>query len=154
MKKHSVVPNVASLLLRRSPSSVKVNSEWSVPSYRRTSTLTDFLLMIHLNDWFASPSFSKRLLRKGVCLCGPLNEGRGDDLGGHGGTASRRQWTKGGWGKKTPRTGYFGEEDWEGGGKPISPYVYIYIYIDTHTHTIVNVSIWQLFSTEDVKWRS
>jgi hypothetical protein len=25
---------------------------------------------------------------------------------------------KGGWGKKMPRTGYFGEEDWEGGGQP------------------------------------
>jgi hypothetical protein len=28
---------------------------------------------------------------------------------------------KGGWGKKTPRTGYFGGEDWEGGGQPYKP---------------------------------
>jgi hypothetical protein len=31
---------------------------------------------------------------------------------------------KGGWGKKTPRTGYFGEEDWEGGGQRYKP-IYI-----------------------------
>jgi hypothetical protein len=49
------------------------------------------------------------------------------------GTTYRRSWRdgvtetmgKGGWGKKTPRTGYFGGEDWEGGGQP---YKYIYIY--------------------------
>jgi hypothetical protein len=29
----------------------------------------------------------------------------------------------------TPRTGYFEEEDWEGGGPPYKPtYIYIYIY--------------------------
>jgi hypothetical protein len=28
---------------------------------------------------------------------------------------------KGGWGQKAPRTGYFGEENWEGGGPPYKP---------------------------------
>jgi hypothetical protein len=56
--------------------------------------------------------------------------GRRDDLGGHGGMASQRQWKKGGWGEKTHRTGYFGGEDREGGGEPYKPiYIYIYIYI-------------------------
>jgi hypothetical protein len=40
------------------------------------------------------------------------------------GTASQRQWKKEGWVKKTPRTGYFGEENWEGGGPPYKP-IYI-----------------------------
>jgi hypothetical protein len=56
----------------------------------------------------------------------PPEEGRGDDLGGHGGVASEAV-EKRGWGKKTPTTGYFGEEDWEGGGQPYKP-IYIYIY--------------------------
>jgi hypothetical protein len=50
--------------------------------------------------------------------------GSGNNLGGHCGTASQRQWKKGGWGQKTPRTGYFGGEDWEGGGQPYKP-IYI-----------------------------
>jgi hypothetical protein len=50
----------------------------------------------------------------------PPEEGRGDDLGGHCGVASEAM-KKGGWGKKTPRTGYFGGEDWEGGGQPYKP---------------------------------
>jgi hypothetical protein len=28
------------------------------------------------------------------------------------------------WEKKTPRTGYFGEEDWEGDGQPYKPVSY------------------------------
>jgi hypothetical protein len=40
--------------------------------------------------------------------------------------ASQRQWKKEGWGQKTPRTGYFREENWEGGRPPCNP---IYIYI-------------------------
>jgi hypothetical protein len=35
---------------------------------------------------------------------------------------------KGGWGKKTPRTGYCGGEDWEGDGQPYKP-IYIYMYV-------------------------
>jgi hypothetical protein len=51
----------------------------------------------------------------------------------------RRSWRDGGiteamekrWmGKKTPRTGYFEEEDWEGGGQPYEP-IYIYIIRST-----------------------
>jgi hypothetical protein len=35
---------------------------------------------------------------------------------------------KGGWGKKMPRTRYFGGEDWDGSGQPYKP-----IYIsDSH----------------------
>jgi hypothetical protein len=34
---------------------------------------------------------------------------------------------KGGWGKKTQKTGYFSEENWEGGGPPYKP-MCIYIY--------------------------
>jgi hypothetical protein len=29
------------------------------------------------------------------------------------------------WGKKRPKTGYFGEENWEDGGQPYKP---IYVY--------------------------
>jgi hypothetical protein len=46
----------------------------------------------------------------------------------HGGMALQRKWNKGGWVQKTPRTGYFGGEDWEGSG-PLHKPIYIYIYI-------------------------
>jgi hypothetical protein len=36
---------------------------------------------------------------------------------------------KGGWGQKTPRTGYFGEENWDGGSLPYKP-IYIFIYFN------------------------
>jgi hypothetical protein len=48
-------------------------------------------------------------------------EGRGDDISGHGGMASQRQWKKGGWLQKTHRNGFFGEENWEGGGPQYKP---------------------------------
>jgi hypothetical protein len=35
---------------------------------------------------------------------------------------------KEGWGKKTPRTGYFGREDWEGGRQPYKP-IHIYLHV-------------------------
>jgi hypothetical protein len=48
-------------------------------------------------------------------------EGRRDYLGSHGWIASQRQWKKGGWVQKANRTGYFGEENWEGDGPPYKP---------------------------------
>jgi hypothetical protein len=44
---------------------------------------------------------------------------------------------KRGCGKKTPRTGYFGGEDWEGGGQPYKP---IYVYVRSRGSSVSTVS--------------
>jgi hypothetical protein len=55
--------------------------------------------------------------------------------------AGRRKWrrpkrswrdgvTEERWVQKTPRTGYFGGEDWEGGGPPYKP-THTYIYMSS-----------------------
>jgi hypothetical protein len=47
--------------------------------------------------------------------------------------ASQRQRNKWAWVQKTSRTGYFGEEKWEGGGPPYKPiYIYIFHYPSHH----------------------
>jgi hypothetical protein len=46
---------------------------------------------------------------------------------------------KGGWGKKTPRTGYFGGEDWEGDGQPYKP---IYIVLCSRKVTSLHITLY------------
>jgi hypothetical protein len=46
-----------------------------------------------------------------------------------------------GMGKKTPRTGYFGAEDWEGGGQTYKPIIIIIIIIMMMTIIIIIIII-------------
>jgi hypothetical protein len=55
-------------------------------------------------------------------LMDPGEEGRGDDLGSHGGTESQRQWKKGDGGRRRPGPDTLEERIGKVADSPISPY--------------------------------